>query len=113
MNPSDLTDEAGCRELCREYGYANADGSPHPTAMRALAEAVRMMREKATGGLPMRWIETKDGGETAAEIRRRNSADFTSRPELEYRVGYNDALDRVRAAIRALQLTAEDIKRGE
>lgn len=93
-NPSDLTDEAGCRELCRRYGL-----SSHPSqdlkqpcgcgpcraeakAMSALAEAVRMMREKAA---------------VTVSAYRGESFD----------------LREIVAAILALQLTAEDIKRGE
>lgn len=96
-NQSDLTDEAVCRELCEKYGLTTTfrhrgkilSTTVDEKAMSALSEAVRMMREKAAK------CADEEGAAPASEggsITRWDSCDNVAR------------------AIRALQLTAEDVK---
>lgn len=99
MNQSDLTDEAGCRELCEKHAILTEHfgvRSPDPRAMSALAEAVRMMREKAA--------KRQDGLLHMLTVMAQNRDGVLTIPEIE--AAFSDQ------AIRALQLTAEDVKRG-
>lgn len=54
--------------------------------------------EEVAGELPMKWTET-DNVKFAANFRSANSAEAKSRPDITYRVGWNDCLARCAAAI--------------
>ncbi len=63
--------------------------------------------ERALGELPMLWTESDDL-KFATVFRNMNSIEWGSRPDMAYRVGWNDALKRATENIRALAPPAEE-----
>jgi hypothetical protein len=94
-NPGHTRKAATPSETCKLCaGEPNPKlGKVRPAAWNKRSPAVAQLVE----ALPMKWTESDDP-KFAARFRHDNHIENTSRPDIAYRVGWNDAIEMARAA---------------